>query len=341
MYRVTDFAKSLGLFFSQYMLQERGLAELTVESYRSTFAMFLAYCKSTHGLEPVDFQLKNYTSTLILEYLNWIETVNNCSANTRNQRLAAFKSYAKYLCYTNPQFLAECQSILSIPAKKVEIKPLEFLSAEGVHAILDEIDIKTKTGFRDYTMITIMFSMGVRVSELIGIQVRHISLLSPHTILVKGKGSKSRFLSIPTPTYKILKKYLDQEGFLKDDSKQNEWIFLNHSGNKFTRQGINFVLKKYADLARKKSPELIPAHVTAHTLRHSAAMELLKNGVDLVYIRDILGHSSVKTTEIYAKADEKVKREAIEKASEKTFPEEVAVWEQDESIMEWLLSLNK
>ena len=109
----------------------------------------------------------------------------------------------------------------------------------------------------------------------------------------------------------------------------------------FTRQGINYVLKKYGAKARNKNKELIPADLTAHKMRHTTAMELLTSGVDLMYIRDLLGHSSVMTTEVYARTDAKLKRKAIEAASKEILPQEEASWDTNTNLKEWLKSFNK
>ena len=137
-----------------------------------------------------------------------------------------------------------------------------------------------------------------------------------------------------------IKKYLafmhyDQE------SRYEEYLFKNHMNSQFTRQGINYVIKKYGDKARLLEPTLIPGDLTAHKIRHTTAMELLSSGVDLIYIRDLLGHSSVITTEVYARTDANLKRKAIEAASKEILPQEEAKWDNDSNLREWLKSFNR
>ena len=123
--------------------------------------------------------------------------------------------------------------------------------------------------------------------------------------------------------------------------KLDEWLFINHMGRQFTRQGVNYIIKKYGAMARESSPDLIPDSLSPHKMRHTAAMELVDSGVDLIYIRDLLGHVSVKTTEIYAKTDAKLKREAIEAASREIVAHEDAKWDSDDDLKSWLKSFNK
>ena len=123
--------------------------------------------------------------------------------------------------------------------------------------------------------------------------------------------------------------------------KMDEWLFVNHMNSQFTRQGINYILSKYGDIARENAPDLIPADLSPHKMRHTAAMELVDSGVDLIYIRDLLGHVSIKTTEIYAKADAKLKRAAIEAASKEIVPPEEAQWDSNDDLKFWLKTFSK
>ena len=130
-------------------------------------------------------------------------------------------------------------------------------------------------------------------------------------------------------------------GITLDSVHLDDWLFINHMGKQFTRQGICYLVQKYADKAREINPELIPSDMSPHKMRHSAAMGLVASGVDLIYIRDLLGHVSVKTTEVYARADARMKREAIEAASKELVPKEDAKWESNISLREWLKEICK
>jgi len=162
----------------------------------------------------------------------------------------------------------------------------------------------------------------------------------PYTLLIHGKGQKSRYVPIMVNIIPFIQKYLAQEGYDRQE-KLDEWLFKNHMNTQFTRQGINYLVSKYAKRARKINPEIIPKDFSPHKMRHTTAMGLVDSGVDLIYIRDLLGHVSVKTTEVYAKADVKRKREAIEAASKEIVPTEMAEWDNNTDLKQWLKMFNR
>lgn len=188
-----------------------------------------------------------------------------------------------------------------------------------------------------------LYETGARVSEITEIKIGDIRQDKPATIILHGKGSKDRLVPISEKTCQLVKSYLTQT---KKDSImfKDKLLFLNKVGKKLTRAGVVYILKKYVDLARSENPELIPEKFSPHCMRHSKAMHLLQSGVAIIYIRDFLGHSSIKTTEIYARTDEKTKREALENAYSATVYTEyndLNLWNEDVSLMKFLTELCK
>ena len=242
--------------------------------------------------------------------------------------------------YERPEYLNEYQRILAISVKKAPQKEISYLKTDGVAALMGMIDISKTNGLRDYVILMLLYSTGIRVSELINLKIRDISLHAPYTLLVHGKGGKSRYVPLLKDAVPIIRRYLDSD-ILYGSTDVNRWLFVNHMKKQFTRQGINHLIKKYGDMARKLYPELIPEDLSPHKMRHTAAMELVNSGVDLIYIRDMLGHVSVKTTEVYARTDAKLKRAAIEAASREIVPPEEALWDHDEDLRSWLKGFNK
>lgn len=204
---------------------------------------------------------------------------------------------------------------------------------------METVDLSKTNGLRDYVILMLLYSTGIRASELINLKIRDISLQTPYTILVHGKGNKSRYVPLLKDAVPIIRKYLESDVF-SGSTDVNRWLFVNHMKKQFTRQGINYLIKKYGSLVRERQPELIPKDISPHKMRHTAAMELVNSGVDLIYIRDMLGHVSVKTTEVYARADAKLKRAAIEAASREIVPPEEALWDNDEDLKSWLKGFN-
>lgn len=335
----TKFAYCLHKFFTVYLLNVKGCTPATVDSYRHAVILFLTFMEG-RGISADKIEVTDLTRQNILEYLDWLQDERSNSVSTRNHRQAVINSFVKYLMYELPEYLIEFQEILSIPIKKAPRKEIVYLKTNAITLLFDQIDTTSKGGLRDYTVLTLMYTTGIRVSELINIKVRDISLLSPSTLLVHGKGQKSRFVPLPKQALAVLKRYLDSAD-LNNDADLSEWLFRNHMKKKFTRQGINYLLKKYVDKARSKDPQAIPLNFSPHCMRHTVAMELVDSGVDLIYIRDLFGHVSVSTTEVYIKVSSTKKREAIELASKMIVPEEEAQWKSDCKLKDWLSSFNR
>jgi len=230
------------------------------------------------------------------------------------------------------------QQVMSIPMKRCSPKPLKFLSTEGVKALLSAPDITTKSGRKHMVILSLMYATGGRVQEMADLTVADVLCNGNPLAKLVGKRQKSRIVPLDSPVIELIRKYIDDFG-LSEPSKLDTLLFRNHSGGKMTRQGISYILKKYADMVRKEHPELIPEKMSPHSLRHSRAVDMLKSGVELIYIRDILGHASVQTTEIYARVDSEMKRKALEKASLNIVNHEMPSWQRDRTLLGWLKEL--
>ena len=331
----TDFAICLNRYLTDYMVNDRGSTACTIASYRYAFIALLEYYTANLGIQADRICLKDITYDRIIGFYRWIQEDQKNSIATRNHRQSAINSFIKYLMYERPEYMPEYQRITSIPIKKFPMKEISYLKEDGVRLLMEQIPIEATNGLRDYVMLMLMYTTGIRVSELISIKVRDLSLSSPYTLLVHGKGQRSRFVPLISKTVSVIKRYLCEMGY-DNHSRMDDWLFVNHMGGQFTRQGVSYLIKKYADTARKISPDLIPVDMSPHKMRHTAAMGLVASGVDLIYIRDLLGHVSVRTTEVYAKADAKHKREAIEAASKELVPKEEAKWDDNVSLRNWL-----
>jgi site-specific recombinase XerD len=312
---------------------------MTIDSYRYAFMLFLTFMEE-QKVPADEVEISDLSHQNVLKYLSWLQSQRGNSISTRNHRQAVINSFVKYLMYEFPDYLSEFQAILSIPVKKAPQKEISYLKTDGVKLLFDQIDINSKSGIRDYAILTILYTTGIRVSELIQIRVKDVSLQKPPTLLVHGKGQKSRFVPLTKQAVDVINKYINSYNLAKNSNLQ-DWLFKNHLSEQFKRQGINYIIKKYADISRSKNSDLIPKNFSPHNMRHTVAMELVDSGVDLIYIRDLLGHVSVKTTEVYAKADTAKKREAIEAASKEIVPMEEAQWEQNGNLKDWLKNFNR
>lgn len=331
----TDFSKSLTDFLSKYLPGERGMSANTINSYKITFILFICFVESQKKICVNRLSLKDITKECINEFLEWLQRERKCSDSTRNVRLAAIHSFFSYLQYEVPENMNEWQRILSIKVKKAKKRTMNYLTIEGIKLLLAQPDLSTKKGRRDLSMLALMYDSAARVQEIIDLTASSVRLTKPFTIKLVGKGNKARIVPLMDQEVIHLKYYMEKNHLLEPYANLYP-LFYNSRREKLTRAGVYHILKYYASAARKKDQKLIPDKISPHSLRHSKAMHLLQAGVNLVYIRDILGHESVQTTEVYARVDSKQKREAIEKAYADVVKREVPLWTNNDNLLEWL-----
>jgi site-specific recombinase XerD len=336
----TDFSKNLTDFLTCYLPGERGASKNTIASYKDTFILFLTFLKERKGISAERLTLGQITKEIVVEFLSWLEEERHCCAATRNVRLAALHSFFKYLQYQSPENLMEWQRILSIPVKRAEKPTINYLSVEGIRLILEGPDQSTRNGRRDLALLSLMYDSGARVQEIIDLTPSMVRLGLPCTVKLIGKGNKARIVPLLEQQVKFLKIYMAEQKLLEPYANMYP-LFSNSRKEKLTRAGVNYILAKYVKQARMREASLVPEKLSCHCVRHSKAMHLLQSGVNLVYIRDILGHSSVQVTEVYARTDSRQKREAIEKAYSDVSPKEAPSWLANDDLLSWLKSFNK
>lgn len=331
----TDFSKGLTDFLSKYLPGERGASSNTINSYKITFVLFIVFMESKKNVRVSKLELKDITKESVVDFLNWLQIERKCSDSTRNVRLAAIHSFFSYLQYRVPENINEWQRILSIKVKKARKRSMNYLSVEGIKLLLAQPDLYTKKGRRDLAMLALMYDSAARVQEIIDLTPSSVRLENPFVVKLVGKGKKSRTVPLMDQQVIHLKYYMERNGLLLPHANTYP-LFYNSRREKLTRAGVHHILQHYAEMDREKNQKLIPEKISPHSLRHSKAMHLLQAGVNLVYIRDILGHESVQTTEVYARVDSKQKREAIEKAYADVVKREVPSWTNNDNLLEWL-----
>lgn len=339
----TDFAKYLTRFFRDYLNSERGASPNTIRSYSDTFTLLLTYMDEIKHLAADRLTLNHFSREEVLNFLDWLQKERQCSNSTRNQRLAALHSFFTYMQYEDAKRLEQWQNILSIKVKRQVTKySVNYLTVEGVKLLLERIPINTRDGRRHLALLSLLYDTGARVHELTELMPLSLNLNKPSYVTLVGKGSKKRIVPLQEAQVRLLISYMKENNLDKAAFNQRP-LFSNNRGEKLTNSGVTYILNIYANNARTLKPELIPEKISPHTLRHSKAMHLLQAGVNLIYIRDILGHVSIQTTEIYARADSKQKREALEAAYVNVIPTQAyqGVWEKDSKLKEWLKSLSK
>lgn len=333
----TDLAKALSHYLAVYLPGQRNVSPNTIKSYRDTFKLFLVYCKQDCHLSIERLCLARIDKTLVLGFLSWLESERRNSIATRNQRLACIHSFYRYMQIEDPIGLLPYQEILSIPLKKARTPTVSHLTADALMLILAQPDITKTSGRRDLALLSLLYDTGARVQELVDLEVQDIRFDPPPILTLTGKGRKRRQVPLMSNTEALLQQYVE-EAFSDKNDVRGYPLFYNRQHRKMTRAGVSFILNKYVTQARTKS-SIIPDKVTPHVMRHTKAMHLLQAGVNLIYIRDLLGHVDIATTEIYARVDTELKRKALEKAYPGIITPNLPHWQKDENLLSWLASL--
>ena len=333
----TDFAKNLTAFFGNYLPGVKNLSGNTILSYRDAFRLLLMFCRDARKLPPEKLSFKMIDDKLITDFLEWTENERGCSIATRNQRLVAVHAFFRYVQVQEPGQIYLCQRILQIPCKKYQQQIVQHLNPEQTRNLLAAPDSSTRSGRRDMTLLSVLYDTGARVQELCDLRVRDIRLDNPAAITLTGKGRKTRHVPIMGNTVELLRSYMDENNLFQN-GKFDAPLFFNQRHTKLSRGGVNYILQKYAakTLQNCLSEQKLPS---AHVVRHSKAMHLYQSGINLVYIRDILGHVDISTTDIYARADTESKRKELERAYPDIVPDVLPDWNRDNNLLDFLNNL--
>lgn len=303
----------LNKYFSTYLPGQRGLSTNSILSYRDTFSLFVTFLKTEKAIRPENLDMSFLNKDLILEFAKWLEETRDYSLSSRNQRFVVIRTFCKWLATENPKYLKLSEDIFEIKLKKAPKPTMTYLSPDAMGVLLSQPDSSTKNGLRDLTFLALTYDTGARVSEVINLKFKDIRFSPPPIITITGKGNKTRIVPLMPQTVNYLKEYATRWQ-IDFDNAQEQYVFTNQLGGKLSRAGAKYILDKYVALSRKTNPTLFPDKISPHTLRHTKAMHMLQTGTNIVYIRDILGHSDLNTTERYARADTSMKRDALEKA---------------------------
>lgn len=332
--KTTDFPRLLSDFLLKELPGVRNQSKNTIESYRDTYIRLLTYCRDILSIKPERLCVSDLTAERITEYLEWLERERANSVSTRNQRLAAIHSLFRYIQTQAPEYMFQCQQVLGIPYKKAEKRVVNYLSEAETKSLLAMPDITTRKGRRDQAMLTLLYDSGARVQELADLRVGDLRLDSPAQVKLTGKGRKTRIVPLMDKTVALLQSYISEQ-HLESASCYEHPLFFNAQDKKLTRQGIAYILKKYADGCNLQK-------ISPHRLRHTKAMHLTEADINPIFIRDFLGHTDLKVTEIYSKTSIKMKKAALDKmkSGKDVIPEKPSKdWTEDKSLMEWLNGL--
>ena len=272
--------------------------------------LFFEYCKSEEGIPYEKLTLDRIDKHLIKNFLLWLEAKRNNCAASRNQRLSGLKSLFQYIQSESVIYTVLCRDIMSIPEKKTPTVPPKYLTAEEMEVMFSMPNIKTRHGRRDLVLLLLLYDTAARAGELVELKAGDVSFGKTPTVKLFGKGSKTRVVPISPKTADMLQKYIKESQITI-----NQFLFQNRSHDKLTTVGVAYILKKYVEMGKQFHPDMFRMAISPHLLRSTKASHLIQGGANIYYIRDFLGHSSVVTTERYAKNNPEVVRNAISKAS--------------------------
>lgn len=303
---MTPIAPHLTAFLRDYLPRDRACSAHTCEAYAYSFQLLLCFAAERHHKSPSALTLEQLDAPLVLAFLEHLETKRGNSARTRNARLAAIKTFAHFLEYRVPSAIEQVRRILAIPFKKTDEALVDYLNHDELQALLDAPDPTTRSGTRDRAMLHVCFAGGLRVSELVGLRLDDLQTHPRASIRVRGKGRRERILPLWKETAKALRDWTAAR-----IQRASPELFLNAQGAPMTRAGFEYILAKHVKTAAAVCPSIASKRVSPHVLRHTCAMHTLQATHDVRKVSLWLGHTTMKSTEVYLRADPTEKLEAI------------------------------
>ena len=327
-----DFSFYLKDFFQVYLLETRKLSPRTIITYKYCFIKLFNFFNQKKNIKSDKILLEMFNVELIEEFLNWLLNDENNTENTVNNRLTTIKSFFQFISIHNVEYLNLYSSLKNIKPLKKKEKIIEYLSIDEIKLLFSIPNTQNKKELKELSILTLLYESAIRVSELCNLKLEDLEISTNSTIsIINGKGNKSRIIPISNDVTQILQKYI----IIYQINKQ-DYLFTNHKNLQYTRWGVNYIIQKYINKAKKMDETKFKIKVTPHIFRHSKAMHLLDAGISLSTIEKLLGHSSIKSTEIYAKANPKKLEEAININSQAIKIKRKYSKNKENNLLEWL-----
>jgi len=293
-------------FFVDRLVRQRCASGHTIAAYRDTFRLLLRFATARLRKPPSRLSIEDLDASFVSKFLDHLELDRGNCARTRNARLATIHGFFHYVALSEPAHALLCQRVLAIPSKRFARGPVEFLAPEEIEAIIAAPDTTTWIGRRDRALLLVAIQTGLRVSELIGLRREDVASGKGAHVRCEGKGRKTRCTPLRRDVAVVLNAWLREQPI-----GVQQPVFPSSRGGPLSRDAIESLVAKYCSAARKTCASLQEKSITPHTLRHTAAMELLRCGVDRSVIAMWLGHESMETTQIYLHADMRLKEQAL------------------------------
>ena len=330
-------------FFDAYLPQIKGVSSNTLLSYRDTFKLFLPFASQYYRIKITSLRLEHVSPEMIIAFLNALQDERHNLPTTRNQRLAAIKSFAKMLRLTYPELWRLTDRILHIPQKRTQKPLIGFLYPDEILRLYQAVDLRKNQGPRDYALLHLLYDSGARASEIATLQLDYFNK-QQKTLAILGKGNRFRLIELKTKTVELLELYI-RKYRLTPRPHDHNCLFVNQRAQALTRFGIYRICKKYLQraLPAKRLSHIHPVH----SLRHSRAVDMLQQGHTITDIRNHLGHENVQSTMVYLHLDLNRRRDIQRRflrhmdglLKEDPKINELLGWENDRDLMRWLDTL--
>jgi integrase/recombinase XerD len=331
--KINPIGPFLQLFFAEHLVVHKRASAQTIASYRDTFRLLLQFMQNRGGIPPAAIPLTAVDADCILDFLNYLERDRGCSIRSRNNRLAAIRTFFRFVSLRDPTSLGMITRIMAIPNKRCERKLVGFLARDEVKALIAAPDSRTWSGRRDHAFLLTLYNTGGRISEIIGLRRQQVSLSTgAANIQLYGKGRKERVVPLWDETACVL-----QAWFREIKEIPDAIVFPSARNRPLSRDGADYILQRAVAAATASLPSLASKSVSPHVMRHSTAMHLLQSGVDLAVIALWLGHENLQTTNIYITADLASKEQALEKLE--PIPGSFARYQAPDKLLAFLATL--
>lgn len=296
---MTVLATHLSSFLREHLPRERGASPHTIAAYAHSFALLVRFAAERLNRRPSDLAVEDLDTKTIMAFLDHVEEKRGNSARTRNTRLAAIRTFFRYLEYQVPACLEQALRVRALPTKRTDTTLINHLTRDEVQALLAAPDPRTLSGVRDRAMLHLTYAAGLRVAELLSLRLEDFPGRSLATVRILGKGRRERVLPLWRETQTVLRAW----SAARPSSAQAPELFLNRNGGRMSRDGFAHRLAQHVATATQKQPSLAHKRVTPHVLRHSCAMHTLEATGDIRKVALWLGHASITSTEAYLHAD--------------------------------------
>lgn len=311
------------------------VSDKTLKNYKITLILFISFLESEKAIDATSICPNNFNSQILEEWIRWLIEVRNCLPSTCNVRLSAIRTFLKYVARKDISLSYLYQEAINVPFRKVQKTKVKGISKEAMKVLLRVPNQNTKTGRMYLTLFALMYNTGVRLDEILSLQMKNLKLnIKIPQITVVGKGNKIRTIGILPRTVLLLEKYSRE--FHRGVIGPEDYVFYSRNlgrKGKLSQTAINKQLKKYAKLGHDLCSE-IPLNFHCHQIRHSAASHWLDNGMNIIQISTILGHSCIQTTMVYLDISINMQAKALEMIEDPKINIVIKKWKKKSTLSE-------